>query len=323
MPYIMFLFLFWTLPAFAGVGVFTETTGEVRIQRADAWLVAAPGVDVEADDIVETGANAETQMDMKDGSVFRLGANSRMLLSEYNLDRDNSVISAGVEMLNGWLRFAVARLRSTERHFNIQTPTMTVGIRGTEGVLETGNERNGLLMEEGHVEVEAPGTKRGTVRAGQFIEHRPGVKRFRPSPPPKAFRERLPRSLQARAERRAHLLKQRNVAPRHLRALTNEDRERFQREHPHRQKLMEKRFEKRRLNPGAARDGKSSLPAKPADRFQPGALAPGKNSSSQEKKQQERQKRINDRDEKKPEKKKPEKRDRDERRSAVPGEFQG
>jgi hypothetical protein len=322
---VILLLLLTPWPALAAVGVFTETTGEVRIQRAEAWLAAAPGVNVEADDIIETGADSATQMEMKDGSVFRLGAKSRLLLSEYTLASDNSVLSAGINMLSGWMRFAVAKLRSTDRRYNIQTPTMTVGIRGTEGVLETGNDRNGLLMDEGEVEVQAPGAQRSAVRAGQFVEHRPGITQFRPGAPPRAFRERLPRTIHVRAERRAHLLKAQGVAPRHLRAVTREDHERFRREHPHHQKHFDKRFEKRRPGPGAA-DARSTPPPGPQHTARPARdgqfhSPPSKpHHSSQDRKPPEKPKKKDATDEKKPDKKKPEKRDRDDRRSAVPGD---
>jgi hypothetical protein len=322
---VILLFLLTPWPALAAVGVFTETTGEVRIQRAESWFAAAPGVNVEADDIIETGADSATQLEMKDGSVFRLGAMSRLLLSEYNLDSDNSVLSAGISMLSGWMRFAVAKLRNTDRRYSIQTPTMTVGIRGTEGVLEAGNDRNGLLMDEGEVEVQAPGAQRSAVRAGQFVEHRPGITQFRPGAPPRAFRERLPQTMHVRAERRAHLLKQHGVAPRHLRAATREDHERFRREHPYQHKQFDKRFEKRRPGPGAA-DARSTPPpgpqhpARPTRDGQFHSLPPKPHHPPPDRKPPEKPKKKDAVDQKKPEGKKPEKRDRDERRSGAPGD---
>ena len=64
--------------AFAGsVGVFSEVNGDPRIQRGDAYYAAAQGVEVDENDIVETGADASAQIEMKDGSVLKLGAGSR------------------------------------------------------------------------------------------------------------------------------------------------------------------------------------------------------------------------------------------------------
>jgi hypothetical protein len=250
---VFLLFLLCAPAALAGVGVFTSITGETRIQRADAYLAAATGVEVEEDDIVETGVNAEAQMEMNDGTAIRLGANSRLLVSDYKLDGNKSVLTAGLEVLSGWMRFAVARLRGPDSRFDINTPTMTVGIRGTEGVIEAGNERGGLLLEEGEVAVRAPQVGSMPVRSGEYIERARGRPFARHDGAPAAFRSRMPPVMQARVVRRAHLLRERGVPPRPIRKLQREDRERYLQQHPHLQRRFEQRFRQSgsREKPGA------------------------------------------------------------------------
>jgi len=250
----MFLLFLLCAPAsLAGVGVFTSITGETRIQRADAYLAAATGVEVEEDDIVETGVNAEAQMEMNDGTAIRLGADSRLLVSDYKLDSNKSVVTAGLEVLSGWMRFAVAKLRGPDSRFDINTPTMTVGVRGTEGVIESGNERGGLLLEEGEVAVRAPQTGSMPVRAGEYVERAQGRPFARHDGAPAAFRSRLPPVMQARVVRRAHLLRERGVPPRPIRKIQREDRERYLQQHPHLQQRLEQRFRQpgSREKPGA------------------------------------------------------------------------
>lgn len=241
-----FVFLLFVAPlAHAAAGVFSDVDGETRIQRGDAYYTAAPGVEVEADDIVETGDNAAAQVEMNDGTILKLGANTRLLLADYKLDTDNSVLTAGLEVLSGWLRFAVAKLHGSDRRFDINTPTMTVGIRGTEGVIEAANERNGLLLEEGRVAVRAADAGTMPVSAGQYIERAAGRPFARPGAVPAAFRARLPMIMRERAVRRAQFLRARGVPPRMIRRIQREDRERYLRQHPYLKQRLEQRFRER------------------------------------------------------------------------------
>jgi hypothetical protein len=159
------------MAATASIGVFTAVQGDTRIQRGEVALAAAPGVDVEEDDIIETGDNAGAQVELQDGTLLKLGATSRMLLADYKFDSGGNVVSAGLEVLSGWLRFAVSKLRSNESRYAISTPTMTIGIRGTEGVIEAHGARGGLYLEEGEVAVRAAEAGSVPVRAGEYIEH--------------------------------------------------------------------------------------------------------------------------------------------------------
>lgn len=238
-----------------GVGVFTVVQGDVRIQRDDGYYTAAQGVEVQQSDIVETGTESSTQLELNDGTTLQLGPDSRLLLSDYQLDQDKSVLRAGVEVLSGWLRFAVAKLHGDDRRFEIGTPTMTIGIRGTEGVIEASNEQGGLDLEEGRVAVRAadgtPSAAGGEiVEAGQYIERRRGQAFNRMAAVPPAFRSRTPAFLRARAIRRAQLLHQRGVPPRLIRHLQRGDRERYLREHPQWRQHFERRFGARADNAG-------------------------------------------------------------------------
>lgn len=245
------------------IGVFTVVQGEVRIQRDDGYYTAAQGVEVQQSDIVETGAESNTQVELNDGTVLQLGSDSRLLLSDYQLDQDQSVLHAGVEVLTGWLRFAVAKLHGDDRRFEIGTPTMTIGIRGTEGVIDASNEQGGLDLEEGRVAVRAvndsssgsPSAAGGeTVEAGQYIERRRGQAFMRPAAAPASFHARMPAFLRARAVRRAHLLHQRGVPPQFVRQLQREDRERYLREHPYMRQHFERRFHEHARDVGRPAD---------------------------------------------------------------------
>lgn len=237
------ILLFLSSSALAdSVGAFSEVSGDTRIQRSDAYYAAAQGVEVDENDIVETAAGASAQIEMKDGSVLRLGASSRLLLSEYQLDHDGNVLTAGLDVLSGWLRFAVANLHGSNARYDIGTPTMTVGIRGTEGVIEAANENGGLYLEKGLVAVQAADAGTVPVSAGEYIERARGRAFAHPRAVPATFRERMPHELRAFVVRHPQWLRRHGVAPRRIRGLLPEDRERYLREHPHMQEQLNERF---------------------------------------------------------------------------------
>jgi hypothetical protein len=263
------------MPARAGtVGVISEASGDVRLLRGENYFEALRGVEVEPQDILETGRDASLQLDMEDGSVFRLGPGSRLALSEYRLAEDKSILSAGVDLLTGWLRFAVAKLHRADADFVINAPVLTVGIRGTEGVLEAANEQGGLHMQEGVVEVRGAGPGEAPLRVsgGEFVERERGRPFRRHARPPEAFARRLPPVVQHKLARRAQLLRARGVPPRHIRAITREDARRFLHTHPHLNQRLRERFQRF--------DGR---PARPdgAQPLRPGAFQPGEGRTAE------------------------------------------
>lgn len=275
MRVIVFLVLCsFTAGAQAAVGVISEASGEVRLQRGDALLAAAAGVDVEEDDLVETGADAAVQIELHDGTLLKLGPASRILLSEYRLDPERGVLAAGIDVLSGWLRFAVSKLKRADARFEFHTPTMTIGIRGTEGVIEAANERGSLLLEEGEVVARAGEAGSVPIRAGEFIERHHSRPFHRPGGVPPAFRQRLPGLVQARMVRRAQLLRARGVPPRQIRKLRREDRERYLQQHPHLRQRLEQRFGQRAraAGPWRNRDAERRRPLRERPIHRPGQL---------------------------------------------------
>lgn len=230
------------------IGVISEASGEVRVLRAENYFAAAKGVEIEAQDILETGAGASLQVELEDGSTLRLGPDTRLALSEYRLDERKNVIAAGIDLLTGWLRFAVAKLKSPdENSFRIHAPTLTVGIRGTEGVIEAAAGDGGVHLERGEVVVEGAGeagTRPAPVRlaAGEFVQRAHGRPFERLRAPPPAFQRRLPPMVQRQIVRRALAARERGVPPRMIRAMTREDARRYLERHPHAAERLRRNF---------------------------------------------------------------------------------
>lgn len=237
---------FAPIVAAAELGTVTVTEGDVRLLRGDAYYQAVAGVELARQDVVETGAGASAQLDMADGSILKLGPDTRLALSEYQIDDQRHVVRAGLDVLAGWLRFAVAKLGPDAR-YRIDSPVMSVGIRGTEGVLQAGSDGGEFALDEGAVDITAPndaGVPPAHVVAGQFVERRRGDRFQLQRSIPARFAQRLPAGLRAHLQRRIHLLRQRGVPPRMIRRVMRRDAQRHLRAHPGMQPEMRQRFER-------------------------------------------------------------------------------
>ncbi|GEM_PF-2537569 len=228
------------------IGVFSVTSGEVRVLRAQNYLAAAPGVEILREDIVETAKESAAQLDMEDGSSLKLGPDTRMVLSDYRLDSKKNVVSASLDVLSGWLRFAVAKLKPTG-NYKFNTPVIVVGIRGTEGTIEADNEKGGMHLSEGVVDVtpfgkDSTGLPPLRVNAGEFVQRSFGQPLTKLPQPPTAFRDRLPPVMQQKLVRRVDELKQRNVTPKIIRPVTLEDARHLIEKHPHMNEKLRERF---------------------------------------------------------------------------------
>lgn len=248
--------LAWAAP----VGTFTEVQGGVRFLRGDYFFAAAEGVEVEAQDVIETESDAAAQLELADKSVLKLGARTRLSLSEYRLNADNSVARASVELLSGWLRFAVAKLRRNAE-YRIDTATLAIGIRGTEGVIEADAVQGGLLMHSGEVEVRAPDVAdlaAVPVRAGEFLQRWHRQEFYHPAVVPAAFQQRVPAPLQPAIQRRAAALPPQAVSATPLRRLAPPDVRQWLKDHPHMRPLLQQRL-RRYLEPPSS-ESTSQLP---------------------------------------------------------------
>jgi hypothetical protein len=228
------------------VGAFTQTSGEVRILRGENYLAAEPGVEVESQDIIETDKDAGAQLDLEDGSIMKLGPETRLALSEYKLDSNKSVLSAGIDLLSGWLRFAVSKLKPSG-NYAINTPLLTIGIRGTEGTIEAQDEQGGLQLHEGEVEVAGVGKEKQAlssvrVRSGEYIQRQRGQDFLRLHEPPAEFARRLPPGVQQKLARHALDPRQRGISPRVIRGVTKEDAQRMLQRHPQMNQRLQQRF---------------------------------------------------------------------------------
>jgi hypothetical protein len=137
---VLFLML-WTAPASATepVGSLTGAVGRVDITGPDhAARPAAPGDPVAAQDIVRTKSDGRAEITFTDGSIVRIAPDSRVEIAQYTIRADGAGGDGILTLFRGKLRSIVRKgtgwfgFGGSERSFEVQTPTMVSGVRGTD-----------------------------------------------------------------------------------------------------------------------------------------------------------------------------------------------
>ncbi len=102
---------------------------------------------------VETGAGAWVDLRLCDGTGLRVGESSRMSFDEALSQNEAGFVGWAFELLRGsMLGVVTGGSKGSEVKLRVRTPTASVGVRGTEFLLEAGDgEETSLHTMEGEV----------------------------------------------------------------------------------------------------------------------------------------------------------------------------
>ncbi len=114
------------------VGNITEHKGSGGITREGESFATDLGLGVVAMDHIET-VNGRLKLDFIDSSELTLTEHTEVTLYEYYYNKDTKDGGIGMKMVSGTARFSTGRLGLLPKeNIVIQTPTATVGVRGTD-----------------------------------------------------------------------------------------------------------------------------------------------------------------------------------------------
>jgi hypothetical protein len=138
--------------AFAGEGLAAAarvdfTTGGVTVSGRDGQTRAlARGAELDSGDTVKTTGDGRAQLRFTDGSYVSLQPNTDFSISEYKYEgRDDDRGFFG--LVRGAMRTVTGAVGRVNRNsYRITTPTATVGIRGTGGVIQVQNDGSTLVI---------------------------------------------------------------------------------------------------------------------------------------------------------------------------------
>jgi hypothetical protein len=111
-----------------------------------AWSTIAPDPrdeieledDVYMNEVVETGEESALVVKFSDGSKLTLGENAKIVIDKYVYDAASSTGEQAVTLSKGAFRFISGALPKAS--VKITTPTVTIGIRGTELIFDVADD---------------------------------------------------------------------------------------------------------------------------------------------------------------------------------------
>jgi hypothetical protein len=127
------------------------------VDRGGLRVPLSPGMPVQSNDELSTGANARLLLKLAEGSAVKLGENAQLKLANVQMRRDN-VFASTMNVLAGAFRFTTDALaKARRREVSISVATVTAGIRGTDLWGKAAADRDIVCLIEGRIEVTREG----------------------------------------------------------------------------------------------------------------------------------------------------------------------
>jgi hypothetical protein len=224
------------------IGTVATLTGSATVTRNGATTRLKLKEDIFQNDVVQTSANSTLGITFHDATTFNLTANARITVDNFVYEDGGANNAALFNVARGTVAFVASAVAKTG-DMKIATPTATLGIRGTTGLVEvpegaaSAGQNNVAIKlypdadgKVGHIEVNGrDGTRLGFLTQGATgFAIRPGVggARFAAVPlaisPLEAARDRgIVRQLHAAQTLGRRIVTQRRNAIRNNPALRN------------------------------------------------------------------------------------------------------
>ena len=117
------------------IGNVATVTGSATVTRNNAAAPLKLKDDIFANDILQTAANSSLGVTFNDATTFNLTANSKIAIDSFVYEDGGKTNAALFDVARGTVAFVAAAVAKTG-DMKISTPTATLGIRGTTGLVE-------------------------------------------------------------------------------------------------------------------------------------------------------------------------------------------
>jgi hypothetical protein len=196
------LLLACTLPAWlraeTGIGVVSIVDGEVFVTRESTRFVVAEGLRVQADDIVESGAQTRlVRIELHDGVVFDLGPATRVLMTPRFPGERSSTRTARLYVLRGWAKITAAPTKAGDSA-RVASESFDLSSIGRDVVLNVEPGGAAAFAESGEVTFteRAKGKPAAPLKmkVGEFVSRSAQTKAVLAARPAPDFIQRVPRA---------------------------------------------------------------------------------------------------------------------------------
>mgnify|MGYP001048108526 CR=1 FL=1 len=161
------------LSASTSVGSIKTLSGEVKVSRGGELLPSNMGMPILKNDELITGKNSAVGIIMHDNTVLTAGEDSSLSVESFTYDRKSRRGSLRTNLRKGSLSSISGHLAKTSPDsVRFKTATMTLGVRGTEFIIEVNDndevDTSIILLEEpdgsvGKIDIETPSGNVETV----------------------------------------------------------------------------------------------------------------------------------------------------------------
>jgi hypothetical protein len=117
------------------IGNVATLTGSATVTRNNAATPLKLQDDIFQNDVLQTSTNSTLGVTFNDATTFNLTANARIAIDNYVYEDGGKQNAALFDVVKGTVAFAAAAVAKTG-DMKISTPTATLGIRGTTGLVE-------------------------------------------------------------------------------------------------------------------------------------------------------------------------------------------
>jgi hypothetical protein len=117
------------------IGNVATLTGSATVTRNNAATPLKLQDDIFQNDVLQTSANSTLGVTFNDATTFNLTANARIAVDNYVYEDGGKQNAALFDITKGTVAFVAAAVAKTG-DMKISTPTATLGIRGTTGLVE-------------------------------------------------------------------------------------------------------------------------------------------------------------------------------------------
>jgi hypothetical protein len=120
----------------AHVALFKNVTGTMKVVRQDQSLDATPGMTLQTTDKVVSGPNSSAGIVFKDGTLVTVGASSEIEIRDYAFETQKSDYKFAMYLAKGSAVYSSGKIgKLAPEAVKIDTPTTTVGVRGTRFII--------------------------------------------------------------------------------------------------------------------------------------------------------------------------------------------
>ncbi len=124
-------------------GTIKIAKGDVSLQRGEQTIAVAVGDPVYAADRVMTGADGSVGITLRDNTLLSAGHNSSLLLAQFTFDSTTHAGSIDATLKRGTLSVVSGKIaKQSPDSVRFRTPTTTLGVRGTEFIIDVNSDQN-------------------------------------------------------------------------------------------------------------------------------------------------------------------------------------